>query len=123
MQEGRWAREVLKYVHLRCVKTKWARRTKSLAEKYVLYRFPQGDKNRARRRVWEVRTKRKNRKADDNSRLCDQLIRCSACLKIVYSGIDKKFDDVHLCSHASACICFVSNLSFTSVWQFAASQF
>ncbi|KAK8766306.1 hypothetical protein V5799_006912 [Amblyomma americanum] len=49
------------------------------------------------------------------------LIRCSACLKIIYTVIDKKFDDVHLCSHASAST-LLSNLSITAAGQFAASQ-
>ncbi|KAH6925934.1 hypothetical protein HPB50_012300 [Hyalomma asiaticum] len=38
---------------------------------FALYCFPQGDKNRARRRVWEARTKRDKWKANDNSRLCE----------------------------------------------------
>ncbi|XP_049274029.1 THAP domain-containing protein 5-like [Rhipicephalus sanguineus] len=43
----------------------------SLKKGFALYRFPQGDRNRARRRVWEVRTKRDKWKACDNSRLCE----------------------------------------------------
>ncbi|KAL3190104.1 hypothetical protein MRX96_020422 [Rhipicephalus microplus] len=40
-----------------------------LKKGFALYRFPQGDRNRARHRVWEVRTKWDKLKANDNSRL------------------------------------------------------
>ncbi|KAK8772287.1 hypothetical protein V5799_024468 [Amblyomma americanum] len=43
----------------------------SQKKRFTLYRFPQGDKNRARSRVWEVRTKWDKWKANDNSRLCE----------------------------------------------------
>ncbi|KAH7948517.1 hypothetical protein HPB52_024074 [Rhipicephalus sanguineus] len=34
LPDGRWAREVYKYVHLRSVRTKWVARTRSLSERY-----------------------------------------------------------------------------------------
>lgn len=49
---------------------RWAARTRK-KKGFALYRFPQGDKNRERRRVWEARTKRDKWKANDNSRLCE----------------------------------------------------
>ncbi|KAH7985362.1 hypothetical protein HPB52_025694 [Rhipicephalus sanguineus] len=34
LPDGRWAREVFKYIHLKCINTKWVLRTKRLAERY-----------------------------------------------------------------------------------------
>ncbi|KAH7969895.1 hypothetical protein HPB52_022490 [Rhipicephalus sanguineus] len=33
-RHGRWAREVFKYIHLKCINTKWVLRTKRLTERY-----------------------------------------------------------------------------------------
>ncbi|KAH7940234.1 hypothetical protein HPB52_022554 [Rhipicephalus sanguineus] len=34
LPDGRWAREVYKYIHLKCINTRWVLRTKRLAERY-----------------------------------------------------------------------------------------
>ncbi|CAN8002271.1 unnamed protein product, partial [Ixodes hexagonus] len=68
MQEGRWARQAFKYIHLKCLWTRWVRRTRQLAHRYntsgpLLYPVPEQQMENVHTRVNETETQRWAEKA------------------------------------------------------------
>lgn len=75
MPDGRWAREVYKYITLRCITTKWVARTKRLAERYgvapvrLAETAERGWREKVRRQVSRVEEERWRKAAEEKPAL------------------------------------------------------